>query len=209
MFILTTIDDKIKLFTKFTYDKIQAEKGIELEKIQNMKEKVIKEEEQKIKKIEDLEMKEALKKAELKANEILAKAKSENHQKLLNLKEDLIGKVYKDVMNKLMKFTDKEEYKDLLIKIIKSTLEQCEKGEYKMYLTIKDYDKYYKDVEALIKEFKNIKVTIEKARQDIIGGVIIEDSKNKMRIDNSLGVRLKDSIWDIGLKVTENVDFEK
>ncbi|WP_102398668.1 V-type ATP synthase subunit E [Haloimpatiens massiliensis] len=206
---MTSIDDKIKLFTKLTYDKIQAEKGIELEKIQNMKEKMISDEKEKIKKIEDLEMKEALKKAELKANEIIAKAKSQNHQEILNLKEDLIGKVYKDVMNKLIKFTDKEEYKDLLIKIIKVTFEECEEGEYRMYLTTKDYNKYHKDIEGLLKEFKNIKVTVEKTREDIIGGIVIEDSKNKMRIDNSLGVRLKDNIWDMGLKVTENINFKE
>lgn len=202
---MTTIEDKIKLFSKIVYDKIQKEEQGEIDKFIKEKEIAIKDEKIKIQNEEEKIIKEIEKKAELKANEIIAKEKLIKQQELINLKESIIKNIMTEIKNQLAEYTKTQQYFDYLKKEILNILNTLQPGEYNLFLTERDADKYKDSLNEVLTNHNEFNVLIKISSVDLIGGFIIENSNGKLRIDNSLLEKLEENKESVGVKVMETV----
>ena len=198
---MTTVEDKMKLFSKIIYEKIDEENQKEIELFE--KEKALKLEE--LKKYLDSRRaslhSDTLKRAQMKASEILTKEKINTKQEVLSFKEKLINETISSIEEEFVKFIDTIEYKDLLMRIILQCLTGLTPGKYVLYITEKDYQKYSHDIEGLFTKVSHCNVSILQTSSHLIGGFVVEDSAGKYRIDNSFTSKIKDSKAKIGLMV--------
>ena len=202
---MTTIEDKIKLFSKIVYDKIQKEEQGEIDKFIKEKEITIKNEKAKIQNEEDKVIKEIEKKAELKANEIVAKEKLIKQQELINLKENIIENIMTEIKDQLAEYTKTQQYFDYLKKEILNILNTLQPGEYYLFLTERDVNKYKDSLNPILSDYNGFNVLIKTSSVDLIGGFIIKNSNGKVRIDNSILEKLEENKESVGVKVMETV----
>lgn len=202
---MTTIEDKIKLFSKIVYDKIDEQKNKDFEEFEKEKEKVLVEEKAKIKNLEKDAISEISKKAIIKANEIIAKEKLIKQQEILQVKEELIKDAESSLMEKLRTFCNTNEYENYYFGVINNTLNEIPKGNYVMYVSSQDFDKYESETYKHINSIGDIKIEIKKTKKDIIGGIIIEELEGRFRVDNSLYSKLLSSREKLGVKIIESI----
>ena len=133
----------------------------------------------------------ARKKSETRKTEILSK-------KNVNIKRDILvqkEKYYYIFMEKfkdrIYEFVKSEEYKDYLLSLVKNVDVKDENLNLEIYLTDSDNKKYS---EMIKNEFKNKKVEIEfENTHTIMGGVIIIDKCNNVKMDLSIDSLLEDN----------------
>ena len=203
---MTTIEDKLKLFTSIIYEKIDEENHKLLENFELEKQRKVDE----VKAIMDKERQEMLleidKRAKMKASEIVTAAKISAQQELLSLKERLIEEVKKEIEIKFKEFIETCEYKSILFNSIKVSLKKLGKGSYIIFLAEQDYEKYFLEIEKDILSEINCDVIIKKASYQFIGGIIIEDIHGRYRLDNSILTKINDNRAVIGLEVMKNLN---
>ncbi|MDF2675064.1 MAG: H+transporting two-sector ATPase subunit [Clostridiales bacterium] len=203
---MTTIEDKLKLFTSIIYEKIDEEnhkllKDFEIEKYHRTDE---------IKRTMTQERQEMLleidKRAKMKASEIVTAAKISAQQELLSLKERLIEEVKKEIETKFKEFINTYEYKAILFNSIKASLKKLGQGKYIIFLTEQDYQKYCLEIERDVLSQIDCDAIIKKASYQFVGGIIVEDVQGRYRLDNSILTKINDNRAIIGLEVMKNLN---
>lgn len=202
---MTTIEDKIKLFSKIVYDKIQSEKQKEFDAFEAEKDKTLSDEKQKFENKNKIILEETEKKALLKGNELIAQEKAESQQRILKLKQKFISDSMMDLRKKVTKYTDDPAYKDFLLDSLSSTLTKLDKGGYDLYLTAKDICNYRNDIDIKVKEFTGIEISLKEAEYDIIGGVLLISQNGKVRIDDTLNSKVEDAREYIGVRIAQKI----
>lgn len=198
---MTTIEDKIKLFSRMVYEKIEEEKQGELDSFHKQREEIINNEKQRLQEEEERELKEIEKKASLKANEIVARERLLKQQDIVKLKENLIEDALKEINSQLIEFTSTNEYEEHVIAEMKNAISNLEDGQYEMIFMDKDYGKFKDVVESL--SFENISLKVLPGLQgyDFIGGFIIQSADGRIRIDNSLLMKMLEAKESVGIRV--------
>lgn len=194
---MVTIEDKIRLFSKIVYDKIDEELNEEMKKIEAEREEIIKKEETKIQEEKERALKEINRKSQLKAREIISKAKFDMKREILELREKIIDDTLKDIIDELNKYADTDEYKIYLYREIENNIGYINRKDFILYLNKKDFQKYKDD---LVQKFK---IDVKCIDRDIIGGFIFNHKNNKLRIDCSLYSKVEKSRESIGIKITK------
>ncbi|MFA9397375.1 MAG: V-type ATP synthase subunit E [Clostridiaceae bacterium] len=205
---MTNVDDKLKLFNKMVFEKIQEEKQIEIEEFEKEKEKQIKEELEKLelRKIEYInDMK---KKAENKGVEIVAKETMNLNQKKFLIKDEFFKETMKEVRNRIEKFVEENDYKVYLFEEINKALDLIGDKECIVYLSEKDIKRYKDEIQNVISSKTGMEMEIKMVSYDILGGLIIEDKNGKYRINNTLVQKVKDVEEYAGLLLTQLMEQE-
>lgn len=199
----TTIEEKLKLFTKIIYDKIEEEKQAELDSLE--KDNAIKLEELNISlnKSREEELKEFRKKTKVTAKELLAEEKAKQKQVELNLYQSMMKEVEKGIRQLIEDYIKTEEYRNILLNTAGLALEKLDKGAYTIYFTTNDLNEVKKQITKYSKEL-GLKVELQEAEANILGGFIIEDSDRKFRIDHTLESKFLDLKDYVGTKINEN-----
>lgn len=202
---MTTIEDKIKLFSKVIFEKTQEEKQKEFEKFES--ERALKLEEKRI--LIEKKHKETLadiqKKARFKASEIVYKEKSSVQKEILCLREALIEETISELKRLLSDFVCSKEYSEFFHEKLKKVLLSLDKGKYILYLTEKDKSIYEDQITEVVNDIEELSVKLEITKADIIGGIIIEDEGRRFRLDNSFITKLDGFKQYVGLKVMESI----
>lgn len=118
-------------------------------------------------------------------NEIISRSIMDSKRKILKTRDDIIKSVFEDAEGKLVEFTEKEEYLDYLIKMIKEGIGNIGDGDRVIYISYTD-EKYLK---RLNREFDN-KVILEDKNQKMIGGCKIYNKSNNLFLDDSFSSKL-------------------
>lgn len=205
---MTTIEDKIKLFSKIVYDKVHDEKQKDFDDFEKEKERIINDEKQKIENENKIILKETEKKAALKSNELIAKEKMKNQQCILKLRQQFIDDSMADLKKKVIKYTDDPAYKDFLLDSLENTLSKLDKGSYDLYATEKDICNYKDEIDEKIEGSPSIKCFIKQSEYDIIGGVLAVSRNGRIRIDNTLASKIEDAQEYIGIKLLQKTEQE-
>ena len=200
---MTTIEDKISLFSKIIYDKVNEEKEEKLEAFSFEAEKRIKAEKEKIDELRKSLQIEVQKKSNIRANEIVAKEKLNKQRDVLLLKDKLIKDALEDVKEKLVKFVSSAEYKQYFVNTLRRTLKGIDKGSYYILVLKRDYEKFQSEIEVIGDEYRDLHTKIRISEEDFIGGLILEDFEGKFKIDNSIYSKLQESKEIIGVRVME------
>lgn len=200
---MTTIEDKINLFSKILYEKVNEEKEERLKVFNQEAQKKLAEQRQKINESRKNLRIEFEKRYNIKANEIIAKEKLNKQRTILYVKDELIKDVLLQVRSKLTKFADSEGYREYLLSSFMKVMDNLEEGNYYLEITHKDYEKFEKDIKLIIGKYENKKMEIRISESDMIGGVIIKDFQSTFKVDNSLYCKLEESQEFAGIKVME------
>lgn len=200
---MTTIEDKISLFSKIIYDQVNEEKNEKLDVLCKEIEKKLDVEKGKIEELRrNLEI-EVTKKSNIKANGIVAKERLNKQREILFLKDKLIHDTLENVREKLVQFVALPEYKLYLISNLQKTLKEIDKGNYYLVVLKRDNEKFNSDIQSVISEYNNLNIKIMISDVDFIGGVIVKDFEGTFKIDNSIESKLQDSKEIIGVRVMD------
>lgn len=200
---MTTIEDKISLFSKIIYDKVNEEKIEKLEVLNSEIEKKMEVENEKIKDLRRNLKIEVTKKSNIKANGIVAKERLNKQREILFLKDKLICDTLENVREKLVQFARLPEYKLYFISTLKKTVMEIDSGNYYIVVLKRDNEKFHSDIEVVLNEYHNIKFEIVISDVDFIGGVVVKDFEGKFKIDNTIETKLQESKELIGVRVME------
>lgn len=199
----TTIEDKISLFSKIIYDKVNEEKEERLEVFKAEAEKRINVESEKIEVLKRNLQREVEKKSNINANKIVAKERLNKQREILSLKDKLIKQTLEDVHKKLVEFVCFDEYKPHFLTMLQNTLKGIDKGNYYIIILKSDYEKFQSEIEIVLKEYTNGSIEIKISEEDFIGGLILMDFEGKFKIDNSIYSKLQECKEKIGIRVME------
>lgn len=202
---MTTIEDKLNMFSKAVYDRIQEEKQKDFEKFEGERKAAIEALKRELEEKKSSALYEVKKKADLKANEAVSAEKVQSNQAVMELKKQLIMETVNEIRNRLISFSQEDEYGDFLIQETESTLSKLEDGEYTILLKGEDISKYGSRILEEAKKFNGLSISIKEATDDIIGGLLVMSTSGKFRINNSIAVRLDDFNGRIGLMVAERL----
>ncbi|MGH4125877.1 MAG: V-type ATP synthase subunit E [Clostridium sp.] len=200
---MTTIEDKISLFSKIIYDKVNDEKEERLEAFSLEAKKRINVEKEKIEEMRRDLKREVAKKSNIKANGIVAKERLNKQREILFLKEKLIKEALENVGQRLAEFVSLPEYKPYFLSILENTLKEIDSGEYYIIVLKRDYEKFQSEIAVILSNYSDRNVEMKISEGDFIGGIILKDIKGKFKIDNSLYSKLEESMEIIGLRVME------
>jgi V/A-type H+-transporting ATPase subunit E len=200
---MTTIEDKISLFSKIIYDKVNGEKNEKLEALNSEIEKKLDSEKEKIEELRRNLQIEVTKKSNIKANGIVAKERLNKQREILFLKDKLIHNTLENVREKLVQFVSLPEYKLYLISTLQKILKEIDKGNYYIVVLKRDNEKFNSDIQVVISEYHNLNVEIVISDVDFIGGIVVRDFEGEFKIDNSIESKLQDSKELIGVRVME------
>jgi V/A-type H+/Na+-transporting ATPase subunit E len=205
---MTTIEDKIKLFSNVVYDRIKEEKQKDFQRFEEEKKRAVGILERQLEEKKSSVLSEANKRADLKANEIISAEKIRNQQAILELKNKLVDETIMEIRKRLINFTKSDEYHVFLVKQVKSTFSKLERGEYILFLKHDDAIRYGNEALEEIKKINEMSITINEASDEIIGGLLVKSILGKFRINNSIAERLDDFKGKVGLMVTERLGGE-
>ena len=153
-------------------------------------------------------LKKGEKDAEMVYNRIIAEARLNAKKKMLEERENLIKMAIEKLEKDLAKLPEKDEYKDVLLKLIVEGVFSVGGGELTLQLNERDYKLINDDTLWAIEkeaEEKLRKTTILKrgAPVDIIGGCIIKTVDESKVYDNSLESVFERNLESIRAKVAE------
>jgi V/A-type H+-transporting ATPase subunit E len=200
---MTTIEDKISLFSKIIYDKVNEEKEEKLEDFAKEAQKKINIEREKLEELMLNLQIEVSKKSNIKANTIIAKERVSKQREVLLLKDKLVNDALEDVREKLVEFVSLEEYKQYFINALKRTFDGIDNGNYYLIVLKRDYERFQGDIEGIGSEYPERNVEVIISEVDFIGGLMLKDFEGKFKIDNSIYSKLQESKEIIGVRVME------
>lgn len=203
---MTTIEDKISLFSKIIYEKLNEEKEEKVRMFNEEADIKINNEKEKLAEIKKISKREFIRKANVKSSEIIAKENLNKQREMLRLKDDIIKTTIAEIKDKLLDFVNSKEYEDYFINTVTKNLKLLNKGEYYLIVLARDLNKYESQIKAALESLIDKKVEIKVSKEDFIGGIMIKDFEGRFNIDNSISAKLEDSKELIGIKVMEMLD---
>lgn len=200
---MTTIEEKLSLFSKIIHDKINEEKKEKLDAFSLCAKTKIDMEKEHIEELRKSLQRESQKKANTKANGIVAKEKLNKKREILFLREELIKETIGAIRARLIEFVRSSEYKAYLINNLQNTLNVIDKGHYYIFLVKIDYEKFQNEIVSLLREYHDHNVEMKSSEEDFLGGYILKDYDGKFRIDNSVRAAVQDSKEIVGVRIME------
>ncbi|WP_426349834.1 V-type ATP synthase subunit E [Alloiococcus sp. CFN-8] len=199
----TTIDDKLRLFHKAIFEKLEEKKNKQLEDFRLDREEAIREKKEELEKKLMAAKKESFKKANTRALEIISKEESKSNREILGLKGKLIKEVETALQEKLTEFAASDSYKSFIMEKLEASLKSLQRGSYILFALEKDIEALQEDIKHLEAKCNNIKLTYNPLDEDYIGGFIIEDEEFIYKYDCTLKNMLLENKETIGIMVTE------
>lgn len=195
---MITVEEKLKLFTKLVYDKIEKENQNEIDKYNKEYGNIIDEKKKEFEKQAEKMSSEKMKEIDKKKNQIISKAKVEEQKLLLQKKKEIFDEATEEIKNYSKEFTNSEDYKELFLKSLKESMENLKESKnISFYVTEKDRDKFKNIITEMYPD-KNFKIDVD---DSLIGGFTVQDEDNNIKIDMSIMSKIESSKEVIGEKL--------
>jgi V/A-type H+-transporting ATPase subunit E len=204
---MTSVDDKLKLFTKIVFEKVEKDSEEEIKKVtQESGEKLESEKQKLLKEAEDT-IKQTKKKAENKKQQIISKANMDRQHEILKKKKEVYDRTVQDIKGLAREYTDSTEYVNYLENTIKLGLGKIESQNINAYFMRRDIEKYNNNINEYINKHKkdNANISILESKEDFIGGSVFVDSDETIRVDCSMNSVIEDSRGLIGKTLMDNL----
>lgn len=138
------------------------------------------------KKDADLRLKQELEEMESNAAIEISESHIERTKKLIEKRDEYVSTIFKSAKDKLIDFTNSKDYQDFMINKAKKIVDMFDMAECIVYVSSKDIA--FKD--QLMKLYSNI-LDVKEDKNIIIGGLIGENVKSLLTIDETLDFALK------------------
>lgn len=195
---MITVEEKLKLFTKLVYDKIEKENQTEIDKYNSEYGNIIDEKKKEFEKQAEKMDSEKMKEIDKKKNQIISRAKVEEQKLLLQKKKEIFDEAVEEIKNYSKEFTNSEDYKELFLKSLKESMEDLKESKnISFYVIENDRDKFKKTIAEMYPD-TNFKIDVD---DNLIGGFTVQDEDNNIKIDMSLMSKIESSKEVIGEKL--------
>lgn len=135
--------------------------------------------------------------AEMRKNENVSKKGFESKNSLYLYKQSLLDDLNNKIIEKLVTYTDSDEYKNNLESNIKKSIEELNLGSEAVIVGVREKDKD-------LLNFPNVEVI----EDDYIGGYIISDLNHEFRYNYTFLNKLKDKKYEVGKKLNQLLESE-
>ena len=135
--------------------------------------------------------------AEMRKNENVSKKEFESKNSLYLYKQSLLDDLNNKIIEKLVTYTDSDEYKNNLESNIKKSIEELNLGSDAVIVGVREKDKD-------LLNFPNVEVI----EDDYIGGYIISDLNHEFRYNYTFLNKLKDKKYEVGKKLNQLLESE-
>lgn len=203
-----TIEDKIELFSKMIFGKIETNSSERRQAFVGKYEEELSKLEKEIeeKKVELLNAADL--KAERERMKLLAQLKSQEQRKLVASRQKFIDRVIALLYDHAEKLTATEDYKLVLKKALEGLSKDLKDSRLiHFYVLQKDVDIFSQVLKDNIEKFgSDFKYVIEAAPVDILGGFIAEDREKLLQIDFSLRNMVEEYRDTVGAAITRKFE---
>jgi V/A-type H+-transporting ATPase subunit E len=205
--IMTTVDDKLKLFAKIVFEKVEKESAEKVADSTKNHDQLLEIEKQNIMKEADNLIRQTKKKAEDKRKQIISKANIERQHTLLKKRKEIFDRTVEDIKGLAVSFTGQNDYLAFLEKCIKNALSQMDAKNADVLVTKLDAGRYHNEISVFLGKYKkqDMTVNIHETDEEILGGCILEDIHKTIRIDCSMASIIDDNKVLIGNMLMDNL----
>ncbi|MBE6082382.1 MULTISPECIES: V-type ATP synthase subunit E [Tissierellales] len=194
---MITVEEKLDIFYKLILGEERDRSEEILEKIQMKNEELIREKkEEALKKKEEIVSKKR-KMGELKKNEIISKTFSQEKNKILKVKKELLEDLMIEIEDKAEKFAASPEYKNYLLDELKKIAGSAKDREIYIYVSKRDKD-IYGDIIMDIFRKNNKEVLISPWTENKIGGFLLFNKERTYLLDFTLKTKIEGKKYEIG-----------
>lgn len=198
---MITVEDKIRTFSKYVYDKEIKQKEELLRNELAKQEKTRKESEVRLQEENERQEVKQKKKLDLEALRTVASAKSEARNLKHKVKREIQKDLNRSILQAVADYAASQEYESWMDSKIAEILDQPEAAEIVIWLTKKDQLRLE---DQLRKNHPNI--TIELLDESAAGGILVEFPEKGTRMDFTLKSKLEEMENEIGLQLNEVLD---
>lgn len=135
--------------------------------------------------------------AEMRKNENVSKKEFESKNNLYLYKQSLLDDLNNKIIEKLVTYTDSDEYKNNLESNIKKSIEELNLVSDAVIVGVREKDKD-------LLNFPNVEII----EDDYIGGYIISDLNHEFRYNYTFLNKLKDKKYEVGKKLNQLLESE-
>lgn len=195
---MVTIEEKIKLFSKVVFDKVQKENQQEIDKFNKEYGSLLEKKKAEAKANADKMYEDGAKKVDKQKSQIISKARVDEKKLVLEQKNKIFDEAIDEITEYSKKYLANENYKSDFLNSLKEAFSDLNVNDDTcLYVTSDDADKMKNEVLNL---FPDRKIDF-KVNDDIIGGFILEDKTINTRMDMSFVNRIDDAKELIGEKL--------
>jgi len=130
-------------------------------------------------------------KGEIERKKILSQTEIEAKSRLLEAKEKLVNEVFSRALLRLKKFTQTEEYRVCLLKLIEDAVKRIGSNNLVVYVNSRDREWLMKEGLRKLCEKIDVKLKLADETLNCLGGCIIKTPDGKISYDNTFEERLK------------------
>lgn len=199
-----TIEDKIEVFSKMIFGNIEEQSSEKRQRLAETHQKQLEALKFEVEKRKNELMENALGKAERERTKLTAQAKNQQQQMLVNQKQQAMHGVMKKLQEMATAFTDTEAYKAYMEKNIQSVIETLNKSkQIVFYVMEKDLQLCRQIVAEQLKNAnRQVDFKIEKASNNIIGGIVAEDVAELLQFDLTIKALIDENKEAVGAAIT-------
>lgn len=135
--------------------------------------------------------------AEMRKNENVSKKEFESKNSLYLYKQSLLDDLNNKIIEKLVTYTDSDEYKNNLESNIKKSIKELNLDSDDVIVSVREKDKD-------LLNFPNVEIF----EDDYIGGYIISDLNHEFRYNYTFLNKLKDKKYEVGKKLNQLLESE-
>lgn len=204
---MTTIDDKLKLFAKIVFEKIEKDSEEKVSEFSISQDRLLETEKNKIFEESKNLIEDSRKKALDMKKQIISKVNIEAQHTVLKKRKEIYDRTVEDIKALTVSFTESPEYIPFLEKSINMGLSRFKGGEVNAFFRAYDVQKYGNEINQSISRFKmpNTVIYIKETHEEILGGCIFENIDSTMRADCSMAAVLDDNKKMIGKLLMDNL----
>jgi len=182
MIITMLNEQKMTNFEQLVLSDAKQKRDLQMAELNIQKEQMIQQSVKTLTESYEKNLKRAMDKIVSEKNERLIHKQIEHKQDLLNMREGYINKIFGDVNERLLQYIKTPQYEsyvtDLILKVKKNL-----SGETVLQISSND--------EILIKVSKALNIEAIFSEEDFIGGFLLIDEQNHIRIDETFKTKLE------------------
>lgn len=205
---MITIEEKLNLFSKHVFEDIKETQEEKLRKIEKHNKEQMEKHKKRIEKEKQEYAEEKIKRIKEKNDKKISRKKGQIKRDIMLRRNELFNEFINEIKNKVIEFTNSDEYKNYLKNSLDKGLGQLD-NKNNIQVKISQKDVHYKEY---IKEFANKNgfenVSIVEIEEEIIGGVILVDKKENIILDISLSEKFDENREYIGKLFYETLNKE-
>lgn len=201
----TTIEDKIALFSKLLFEKIDKEYSEKVEKLEKNFIKQYEDLKRELEKKKKQAIEQMSKRAMIKRQQMVSKARYDQNYAILKKKEEFVARVMEDLKSYALEYTKTDEYKDYLKNHIQQVSAKLQHEAFiTYYFTKRDIENFGNDIVNWLQSIRgNDRFSIEYDSEDIIGGFLAQYGEKVL--DATIKTAIEDSRQLIGQLLEERL----